>query len=174
MRAGRLRGGLIPSPSRWAAWAISKQVVRRYAAIRHDPEARSGEVSILVFVADHGVADEGVSAYPKEVTAQMLRNIARGGAAISVLARHYGYQLKVMDIGVATDTRGEGLPGVIYRRIGRRHAQFHARAGDERGAGGSRPGGGDRDRQRSYRGWQHADWNRRNGNREQHCRRPPC
>ncbi len=95
-----------------------EQVVRRYAAIRHDPEARSGHASILVFVADHGVADEGVSAYPKEVTVQMLRNIARGGAAISVLARHYGYQLKVIDAGVATDTRAEGLPGVIYRRIG--------------------------------------------------------
>ena len=95
-----------------------EQVVRRYAAIRHDPKARSGQVSILVFVADHGVADEGVSAYPKEVTAQMLRNIARGGAAISVLARHYDYQLKVIDAGVAIDTRGEGLPGVIYRRIG--------------------------------------------------------
>jgi nicotinate-nucleotide--dimethylbenzimidazole phosphoribosyltransferase len=95
-----------------------EQVVRRYAAIRHDPEARSGQASILVFVADHGVADEGVSAYPKEVTAQMLRNIARGGAAISVLARHYGFQLKVIDAGVATDTRAEGLPGVIYRRIG--------------------------------------------------------
>jgi nicotinate-nucleotide--dimethylbenzimidazole phosphoribosyltransferase len=93
-------------------------LVRRYAAIRHDPEARSGASSLLVFVADHGVADEGVSAYPKEVTAQMLRNIARGGAAISVLARHYGYQLKVIDMGVAADTCAEELPGVIYRRIG--------------------------------------------------------
>jgi len=95
-----------------------EQVVRRYAAIRHDPDARSGTASLLVFVADHGVADEGVSAYPKEVTAQMLRNIARGGAAISVLARHFGYELKVIDAGVATDTRAEDLPGVIYRRIG--------------------------------------------------------
>jgi nicotinate-nucleotide--dimethylbenzimidazole phosphoribosyltransferase len=95
-----------------------EEVVRRYAAICHDPAARSGNASILVFVADHGVADEGVSAYPKEVTAQMLRNIARGGAAISVLARHYGYNLKVIDAGVAIDTRAEDLPGVIYRRIG--------------------------------------------------------
>jgi nicotinate-nucleotide--dimethylbenzimidazole phosphoribosyltransferase len=92
-------------------------VVRRYAAIRHDPDARSGAATLTVFVADHGVAEEGVSAYPSEVTPQMLRNIARGGAAISVLARHYGYQLKVIDMGVATDTRAEDLPGVIYRRI---------------------------------------------------------
>ncbi len=95
-----------------------EEVVRRYAAIRHDPTARCGNASMLVFVADHGVADEGVSAYPREVTAQMLRNIARGGAAISVLARHYGYDLRVIDVGVAIDTQSEKLTGVIYRRIG--------------------------------------------------------
>jgi len=81
-----------------------EELVRRYAAIRHDPAARSGSASILVFVADHGVAQQGVSAYPRDVTAQMLGNIARGGAAISVLARHYGYDLKVIDAGVAIDT----------------------------------------------------------------------
>jgi nicotinate-nucleotide--dimethylbenzimidazole phosphoribosyltransferase len=95
-----------------------EELVRRYAAIRHDPQARCSKPALLVFVADHGVATEGVSAYPTAVTAQMLRNIARGGAAISVLARHYGYDLKVVDVGVAADTSGEGLPGVIYRRIG--------------------------------------------------------
>ncbi len=95
-----------------------EELVRRYAAIRHDPQARCSKPALLVFVADHGIAAEGVSAYPSEVTAQMLRNIARGGAAISVLAQHYGYDLKVVDMGVAGDTSGEGLPGVIYRRIG--------------------------------------------------------
>ncbi len=95
-----------------------EELVCRYAAVRHDPAARTGAASMLVFVADHGIADEGVSAYPQAVTEQMLRNFARGGAAISVLARHYGHQLKVVDVGVATDTSGEGLPGVIYRRIG--------------------------------------------------------
>jgi nicotinate-nucleotide--dimethylbenzimidazole phosphoribosyltransferase len=94
-----------------------EEVVRRCAAIRHDPEARSGKAALLVFVADHGVAQEGVSAYPAEVTAQMLRNIVGGGAAIAVLARHYGYELKVVDMGVAADTSGEGLSEVIYRRI---------------------------------------------------------
>jgi nicotinate-nucleotide--dimethylbenzimidazole phosphoribosyltransferase len=95
-----------------------EELVCRYAAIRHDPAARSGAAAILVFVADHGIAQEGVSAYPQEVTEQMLRILARGGAAISVLARHYGHQLRVVDMGVATDTSGEALPGVVYRRIG--------------------------------------------------------
>ena len=51
--------------------------------------------------ADHGVAAEGVSAYPQEVTGQMLLNFARGGAAINVLARQAGARVVVVDMGVA-------------------------------------------------------------------------
>ena len=95
-----------------------EHLVRRYAAIRHDESARPGRGAIAVFVADHGVADEGVSAYPQAVTAEMLRNIAGGGAAISVLARRFGYALKAIDVGVKIDTSAAPLTGVIYRRIG--------------------------------------------------------
>lgn len=56
--------------------------------------------AIVVMGADHGVAEEGVSAYPQEVTAQMLLNFARGGAAINVLARHAGARVVVVDMGV--------------------------------------------------------------------------
>jgi len=95
-----------------------EEIVRRYAAIRHDPEARMGGGALCVFVADHGVAEEGVSAYPQAVTAEMLRNIAGGGAAISVLARRFGYRLWICDVGVTADTSADALPGVLYRRIG--------------------------------------------------------
>ena len=95
-----------------------EHLVRRYAAIRNDESARPGRGAMAVFVADHGVAVEGVSAYPQEVTAEMLRNIAGGGAAISVLARRFGYALKVVDVGVKVDTSTAPLPGVTYRRIG--------------------------------------------------------
>src|SRR5579863_8642771 len=95
-----------------------EEIVRRYAAIRHDGDARMGRGAIAVFVADHGVADEGVSAYPQAVTAEMLRNIAGGGAAISVLARRFGYALKVVDVGVKADTSANPLIGVTYRRVG--------------------------------------------------------
>jgi nicotinate-nucleotide--dimethylbenzimidazole phosphoribosyltransferase len=95
-----------------------EELIQRYAAIRRDPQARGGPATILVFVADHGVGAEGVSAYPVEVTAQMLRNLATGGAAICALARHFGHRLRVIDTGVALDTRAESLPGVVYRRIG--------------------------------------------------------
>ncbi len=101
-----------------------EDLVRRYAAIRHDPTARLGRRAITVFVADHGIAAEGVSAYPKSVTLEMLRNIAGGGAAISVIARASGYHLAVTDVGVETDTSADPIPGVRYRRIGAGTANF--------------------------------------------------
>jgi len=58
---------------------------------------------IITMAADHGIAVEGVSAYPREVTAQMVYNFLRGGAAINVLARHIGARVVVVDMGVAAD-----------------------------------------------------------------------
>lgn len=56
---------------------------------------------IFTLACDHGVSDEGVSAYPKEVTAQMVYNFLAGGAGINVLASHVGARVIVIDIGVA-------------------------------------------------------------------------
>jgi nicotinate-nucleotide--dimethylbenzimidazole phosphoribosyltransferase len=58
---------------------------------------------ITVFAADHGVAAEGVSAFPQAVTGEMVRNFARGGAAISVLARTLGATLEVVNLGTVND-----------------------------------------------------------------------
>src|SRR5882672_566613 len=58
---------------------------------------------VFTLAADHGVATEGVSAYPSEVTAQMVLNFLRGGAAINVLARLFGARVVVADLGVAAD-----------------------------------------------------------------------
>ncbi|TAM37876.1 nicotinate-nucleotide--dimethylbenzimidazole phosphoribosyltransferase [bacterium] len=60
---------------------------------------------IFTLAADHGVTDEGVSAYPKEVTAQMVYNFIAGGAGINVLAKHVGARVVVADIGVAADLK---------------------------------------------------------------------
>jgi nicotinate-nucleotide--dimethylbenzimidazole phosphoribosyltransferase len=66
--------------------------------------------------ADHGVAAEGVSAYPQEVTRQMMLNFARGGAAINVLARQAGARIVVVDMGVAEALPDE--PAIRAHRIG--------------------------------------------------------
>jgi nicotinate-nucleotide--dimethylbenzimidazole phosphoribosyltransferase len=95
-----------------------EEIVARYAACRGDGAARMGLGSLLVFVADHGVAEAGVSAFPQAVTAEMLRNIGAGGAAISVLARRFCYDLRVTDVGVAIDTSSTPFAGVTYARVG--------------------------------------------------------
>jgi nicotinate-nucleotide--dimethylbenzimidazole phosphoribosyltransferase len=60
---------------------------------------------IFTLAADHGVTDEGISAYPKEVTAQMVYNFISGGAGINVLAKHVGAKVVVVDVGVAGDLK---------------------------------------------------------------------
>ena len=66
--------------------------------------------------ADHGVVAEGVTAYPSSVTAQMVQNFLKGGAAINVLAQQVGAEVRVVDLGVASDL-GEPA-GLIVRKIG--------------------------------------------------------
>ena len=73
-----------------------------------------GDKVIITMAADHGVVAEGVSAYPQEVTLQMLNNFVQGGAAINVLARHVGARVLVVDIGVAAAVE---LKGVLNKKI---------------------------------------------------------
>ncbi|MEI7934642.1 MAG: nicotinate-nucleotide--dimethylbenzimidazole phosphoribosyltransferase [Chlorobiaceae bacterium] len=70
---------------------------------------------ICCFAADHGVAVEGVSAFPAEVTPQMVYNMLSGGAAINVLTRHVGADLDVVDMGVNHDF--PDLPGLVKRKV---------------------------------------------------------
>lgn len=73
---------------------------------------------IIIMAADHGVVDEGVSAYPKEVTPQMVYNFLNGGAGINVLSNHVGADVVVVDAGVAADfTALNSNPNFINKKI---------------------------------------------------------
>jgi nicotinate-nucleotide--dimethylbenzimidazole phosphoribosyltransferase len=73
------------------------------AAQGQNPPRLFQRVRVVIFAGDHGVARSGVSAYPPEVTAQMVRNFVAGGAAVNVLARQAGATVRVLDISVDSD-----------------------------------------------------------------------
>jgi len=85
------------------------------AGITGNPLPRLEHKVTLVMAGDHGVVEEGVSAYPQAVTAQMVANFLQGGAAISVLARHVGARVVVVDMGVAADISPH--PNLMIRKI---------------------------------------------------------
>ncbi len=70
---------------------------------------------IVVFAGDHGVCEERISAYPSVVTGEMVKNFARGGAAINVLARQCEASLSVVDVGVLSDIAA--IEGVVHTKV---------------------------------------------------------
>lgn len=92
-----------------------EQLALQFAAMQSNEFPHAEQVHIIVFAADHGIAETGVSAFPQVVTTEMIKNFSRGGAAISVLAKQLGAELRVVDVGSVTSP-GE-LPGVIDARI---------------------------------------------------------
>ncbi|HLK69851.1 MAG TPA: nicotinate-nucleotide--dimethylbenzimidazole phosphoribosyltransferase [Bryobacteraceae bacterium] len=78
-----------------------EEIANRCVAIRQRFDLTAVRPRIVLFAADHGVCAEGVSAYSQAVTAQMVLNFLRGGAAINALARTGSIELKVVDVGVA-------------------------------------------------------------------------
>jgi nicotinate-nucleotide--dimethylbenzimidazole phosphoribosyltransferase len=94
-----------------------EELARRVAVIQGTVPPRLGRKLMFVFAADHGIVQEGVSAYPKEVTAQMTYNFLQGGAAINVLARHYSVDTQIVDVGVDHDfAAARGLRDCKVRR----------------------------------------------------------
>lgn len=91
---------------------LAAQVARVQGTLR----PRMETCQLTIFAADHGLAAEGVSAYPQAVTRQMLQNFLAGGAAANVLARTLGVDLRVVDAGVAGPP--VTAPGLLDRRMG--------------------------------------------------------
>src|SRR4030067_2031294 len=87
-----------------------EEFAKKLVAITENPMPELNKKAIFTFAGDHGVADEGVSAFPKEVTTQMIFNFLNGGAGINVLAKHAGAEVVVVDLGVDHDFVNPTLP----------------------------------------------------------------
>jgi nicotinate-nucleotide--dimethylbenzimidazole phosphoribosyltransferase len=99
-----------------AALGRLEQLAIRLGMILGSERPRLERPQLVVFAADHGLAARGVSAYPGDVTWQMVENFLAGGAAVSVLARQHGLTLTVVDAGVRHDFAPR--PGLLIRKIG--------------------------------------------------------
>lgn len=94
----------------------------RYCSARGEDKPGIDKKMIVTFAADHGIVEEGVSAFPREVTPQMVFNFLRGGAGVNVLARHVGAEVLVVDIGVDYDFKNE--KGLFINKINRGTGNF--------------------------------------------------
>lgn len=131
-----------PADPEWAARAAARQarltmppgslgrlldLGRQLAAAQRSEQPIGHPALVAVFAADHGVAETGVSAYPSEVTGQMVANYLRGGAAVNVLARRAGASVKVVDLGVKHPVAGSAnCDGLISCPVGPGTANFVA------------------------------------------------
>jgi nicotinate-nucleotide--dimethylbenzimidazole phosphoribosyltransferase len=112
MRSARVRQDTLTKPR--GSLGRLEELSIQLAGMTANPFPSVERKAVIVMAADHGVALEGVSAYPAEVTAQMVLNFLRGGAAINVLARQAGARVVVVDMGVAMEV--EDASGKLIKR----------------------------------------------------------
>ncbi|WP_322488974.1 nicotinate-nucleotide--dimethylbenzimidazole phosphoribosyltransferase [Chloroflexus sp.] len=118
--AARRRQDMLTKPA--GSLGRLEELSIRIAGITGRERPRLTKPAVIVMAADHGVARQGVSAFPAEVTPQMVLNFLRGGAAINVLARYVGAQVIVVDIGVAADLPSH--PELVSRKLAYGTADF--------------------------------------------------
>jgi nicotinate-nucleotide--dimethylbenzimidazole phosphoribosyltransferase len=92
-----------------------EEFAQRVVAITGTLNPEIKKKTVVVFAGDHGVVEEGVSAFPQDVTMQMVCNFNKGGAGINVLARHAGAKVIVVDMGVAGDL--EPKEGLLLKKV---------------------------------------------------------
>ncbi len=122
--AALVRQGQLTKPP--GALGQLEDIAVRLAAMQGVEHPTVDYAAIVIYAADHGVAAENVSAFPQAVTGEMVKNFARGGAAISVLAKQLGATLEVVNLGTAFDTGY--LPGVLQCNLGKGTANFAQQA----------------------------------------------
>jgi len=113
MRQAQARQDNLTKPQ--GSLGLLEELSVKVAGIKGLAQPRIRDKVIVTMAGDHGVAAEGVSLFPQEVTAQMVYNFLRGGAGINVLARHVGARVVVVDIGVATDL--EPHPKLLVKKV---------------------------------------------------------
>ena len=113
-QAAELRQASLTKPP--GALGRLEETAVRLAELQGTERPSVDRVSIAVFVGDHGVVAEHVSAFPQAVTCGMIQNFIRGGAAINVLARALDAELKVINLGTVTDAENSG--GVLNLNLG--------------------------------------------------------
>ncbi|SIR29817.1 nicotinate-nucleotide-dimethylbenzimidazole phosphoribosyltransferase [Shewanella morhuae] len=96
--------------------SLALQIARVQGAMLPQDTLKIAHPTLLVFAGDHGIAAQGVSIAPSEVTRQMVQNFAHGGAAINVFCRQVGFKLEVIDCGILTPV--EDVDGIINQRLG--------------------------------------------------------
>ena len=99
-----------------------EEIAARVVAIFEKERPVIGKKAVYVFVGDHGIVDEGVSAYPQEVTALMVKNFLAGGAGINVLSRRAGAEVHIIDIGMKEELIN--APGLINKNVKRSTANM--------------------------------------------------
>jgi nicotinate-nucleotide--dimethylbenzimidazole phosphoribosyltransferase len=105
--AARARQGQLTKPA--GSLGRLEHLAVELAGLQQTDRPRAERVPIIIFAGDHGIAAQGVSAYPQEVTIAMMSNFASGGAAISVLARELGSNLEVVDAGTLALSPVQGV-----------------------------------------------------------------
>ena len=113
MKAARARQDVLTKPQGSLGRLESLSI--QLAGITGQARPRIEHKVVTVMAGDHGVVEEGVSAFPQEVTPQMVLNFLRGGAAINVLAKHVGARVVIVDMGVAAPM--EPHPQLVNRRV---------------------------------------------------------
>ena len=120
--AARLERAIANKTKPPGSLGMLESVARQLGLIQQTVDVTLRQPAIIVFAADHGVVDEGISAYPQSVTWQMVENFLAGGAAINVFARQNGCALQVVDAGVNHEFGPRAA--LVDRKVGQGTANF--------------------------------------------------